>query len=124
MPDSPVIRLERAYDQPSSDGGPRFLVDRIWPRGVSREELELEAWVREVAPSDELRDWFDHDPERWDEFRERYAGELEGKPDSWRPLLDALDEHGRITLVYGAKDREHNNAVALRDFLANRAGTE
>lgn len=120
MPDRPDIRLERAYDEPSSGGGPRFLVDRIWPRGVSREELDLEAWVREAAPSDELREWFGHDPERWEGFRERYAAELEGKPESWRPLLEALEDQGRITLVYGAKDRDHNNAVALREFLRTR----
>lgn len=122
MPDAPDIRLERAYDDPSSGGAPRFLVDRLWPRGVSREELDIEAWTREVAPSDELREWFGHDPERWEGFRERYADELERKPESWRPLLEALAEHGRIILVYGAKDREHNNAVALREFLLTRSG--
>lgn len=120
MTDAPEIRLERAYDDPSSDGGPRFLVDRVWPRGVKREELDLEVWLREVAPSDELREWFDHDPERWEGFRERYAEELEEEPGSWRPLLEALREQGSITLVYGARDREHNNAVALRDFLESR----
>lgn len=122
VPDATDIRLERAFDEPSSGGGPRFLVDRIWPRGVSKEELDLEAWARDVAPSDELREWFGHDAERWEGFRERYADELEEKPESWRPLLEALAEHGRITLVYGAKDREHNNAVALREFLLTRSG--
>lgn len=112
------ITLERAYDDERAEGT-RVLVDRIWPRGVSKEELELDEWREEVAPSDELRQWFDHDEERWEEFQERYFEELEGSPDAWQPLLEAAGE-GRLVLIYGAKDREHNNAVALARFLEDR----
>ncbi|MDX1632805.1 MAG: DUF488 family protein, partial [Thermoanaerobaculia bacterium] len=97
----------------------RVLVDRIWPRGVSKDELGLDEWRKEVAPSDSLREWFDHDPERWDEFRRRYFQELEEVPETWEPLLEAARE-GTLVLVYGARDRRHNNAVALRKFLEER----
>ena len=116
------IRLKRAYEEPGPQDGRRVLVDRIWPRGVSKNELALDEWNREVAPSDALRGWFDHEEERWEEFRRRYAGELRSKPGTWRPLLAALEEDETLTLVYGARDREHNNAVVLRDFLQKRAG--
>lgn len=117
-----MIRIERAYDEPEPEDGRRVLVDRIWPRGVSREELELDEWRRKVAPSDELREWFDHDPDRWDEFRRRYGEELEERPEAWRDLFEIAREGGTLTLIYGASDREHNNAVALRDFLRERIG--
>lgn len=96
-------------------------MDGIWPRGVSKEDLELDDWNRDVAPSDELRQWFDHDEERWEEFRRRYSEELEEKPETWRDLLAAVEGDETLTLVYGAQDREHNNAVALRAFLRERA---
>lgn len=115
------IQIKRAYADPSADDGRRFLVDRVWPRGRSREVLELEAWLREVAPSDPLRTWFGHDPGRWEAFRARYFGELESRPGSWEPLARAA-ERGRVTLVYGARDTERNNAAALRDFLLERSG--
>lgn len=117
-----MIRIGRAYDEPEPEDGRRVLVDRIWPRGVSREELELDEWRREVAPSDELREWFDHDPDRWEEFRRRYAEELEERPEAWRDLAETAREGQTLTLVYGASDREHNNAAALRDFLRDRLG--
>lgn len=110
------IHIKRAYADPSEEDGRRFLVDRVWPRGRSREALELEAWLREAAPSDGLRTWFGHDPERWEEFRARYFAELEDRPGAWEPLARAA-ARGRITLVYGARDTRHNNAAALRDFL-------
>ena len=115
-----MIQLKRAYDEPKPEDGRRVLVDRIWPRGVSREGLELDEWRREVAPSDELRKWFDHDPDRWEEFRRRYAEELMEKAESWRPLLEQSGEDRNLTLLYGASDREHNNAVALQRFLRHR----
>jgi uncharacterized protein YeaO (DUF488 family) len=105
------------YDRESLPEGRRFLVERLWPRGVRREDLELDDWLRQVAPSTELRRWFGHDPERWEEFRRRYATELDASPDAWQPLLDAA-RTGPVVLLFSARDEEHNNAVALRDYLA------
>jgi uncharacterized protein YeaO (DUF488 family) len=119
--DGGVHRIEaaRVYDERLPEGR-RFLVDRVWPRGVRKEDLHLEAWLKDLAPSTELRRWFGHDPERWEEFRRRYTAELDAHPDSWRPLLDAARD-GDVVLLFGAKDTEHNNAVVLRDHLqANR----
>lgn len=110
------IRVKRAYDPPSSDDGARYLVDRLWPRGVKKDALHIEAWVKDVAPSDALRKWFGHDPAKWDEFRTRYLEELRANEEAWRPLAAAA-RRGRITLLFGAKDIEHNQAVALKEFL-------
>lgn len=114
-----TIHLKRAYDDADEDDGYRVLVDRLWPRGVSKEKARLDAWMREVAPSDELRRWFSHDPQKWDVFRERYAAELADKGDVLVELR-LRAEQGTLTLVYAAKDREHNNAVALREMLEQR----
>lgn len=114
-----MIHIKRAYDDPEPDDGRRFLVDRLWPRGLKKEALELDGWVKEVAPSDELRQWFGHDPARWDDFQQRYAAELDEKPEQWQQLLEAAEEED-ITLVYGARDEEHNNAVALRNYLQEK----
>jgi uncharacterized protein YeaO (DUF488 family) len=111
-----MIRVKRAYEQPNKDDGERFLVERLWPRGVKKESLQLQGWLREVAPSSELRKWFQHDPAKWREFRRRYFRELEEHPDVWRPLLTRA-RRGRVTLVYSARDAEHNNAIALKEFL-------
>ncbi|MAN54964.1 MAG: hypothetical protein CMI50_00650 [Paracoccus sp.] len=111
------IWLRRAYEKPSPSDGQRILVDRIWPRGVSKEALELDDWMKDIAPSDGLRDWFDHDPDKWQEFKRRYAGELDANHDLVAALRQRL-ESGRVTLVYGAKDDEHNNAVALKAYLS------
>ena len=110
------IWTRRAYDPPGGQDGRRVLVDRLWPRGVSKEEAQIDDWLKDVAPSDELRRWFGHDPSRWDEFRRRYFAELDaaGEPVD---LLRDWAEQGRLTLVFGARDEEHNNAVALRDYL-------
>lgn len=116
------VLIERAYDTEHHDGT-RILIDRIWPRGVKKEALKLDDWVKDVAPSNELRKWFDHDPERWEEFQKRYVEELEANEDGWQRLLRAQDENGgELVLIFGARDREHNNAVVLRDFLARKAG--
>ena len=112
-----AIHVARVYDRESLPEGRRFLVERLWPRGVRREDLELDDWLRQVAPSTELRRWFGHDPERWEEFRRRYAAELDASPDAWQPLLDAA-RTGPVVLLFSARDEEHNNAVALRDYLA------
>lgn len=109
------VELERVYDSDQSDGY-RVLVDRIWPRGVSRESLRLDEWCREIAPSTELRKWFGHDPERWEAFKRRYREELELKVD----VLDRLKAEARnrlLILLYSAKDKEHNQAVVIREAL-------
>jgi len=120
-----MIRTKRVYEEASAGDGARVLVDRLWPRGVSKEAAALDNWAKEVAPSDELRAWFDHDPERWAEFRRRYAAELDGKRETVRrEALDVADEDpladGTLTLVYAARDTEHNNAVALKRYLEAR----
>lgn len=114
-----MIKIERAYDPPSADDGRRYLVDRLWPRGLKKEGLELAGWIRDVAPSDELRRWFAHDPKRWDRFRRRYFAELDKKREVWQPVLESA-RGGTVTLVYGATDAEHNNAVALKSYLEGK----
>ena len=116
-----AISLKRAYDQPEPGDGTRILVDRLWPRGVSKEEAHLDAWLKEVAPSNELRKWFGHDPEKFAEFRRRYEVELsteEGRQ-AFAKLRD-LSKQGPVTLVFAARDRQHNNAVVLRDLLEHK----
>jgi uncharacterized protein YeaO (DUF488 family) len=114
----PAIHIKRAYDPPAKADGRRVLVDRVWPRGVSKDELQLDAWYRDLAPSTQLRKWFGHDPERWPEFRKRYLAELRAAGIRERVKeLAALAKDGKLTLVYGARDEEHNQAVALRDYL-------
>ena len=114
-----MLQLKRAYDSPAREDGARFLVERLWPRGIKKENLPLDAWLKEVAPSTELRKWFGHDPERWPEFRRRYFAELDKRPDAWRTIVDAASR-GRVTLIYSSQDEEHNNAVALRDYLKSK----
>jgi uncharacterized protein YeaO (DUF488 family) len=113
------IDVHRVYDDDGRGSGARFLVDRLWPRGKKKEELHLDGWLKDVAPSDRLRRWFGHDPERWDEFVRRYDAELEAHPAAWQPLLDAAKK-GEVTLLFGAKDEEHNNAVALKAYLEKK----
>lgn len=84
-----MIKVKRAYEDPAPEDGRRFLVDRLWPRGVKKEALQLDGWLKEVAPSDDLRRWFDHDPDRWEGFKQRYSAELDEQPERWRPLLEA-----------------------------------
>ena len=114
------VRLKRAYDDPSPEDGTRVLVDRLWPRGVSRRQARVQHWAREIAPSTELRRWFAHRPERFAEFARRYRGELRRNEDGVAALLGRLDLRRRVTLVYAAKDREHNHAVALKAYLEGR----
>ena len=117
-----AVRIRRAYTEPDRDDGSRVLVDRVWPRGRSREALQLAGWERDVAPSDELRGWFGHDPARWDEFRRRYRAELEA-PDRQAALgrLARLAEAGTLTLVYSAADGANNQALVLREVLLEQA---
>lgn len=117
------VRIKRAYEAPMPEDGARILIDRLWPRGVKKEALALTEWAKALAPSTELRQWFNHDPALWDEFRRRYAAELRAQ----RPAFDALRErarHGVVTLVYSAHDETVNNAVAMRGFLLQRGGLD
>ena len=111
-----MILLKRAYDPPTPRDGKRFLVERLWPRGVRKSALPLSGWLKEVAPSTELRKWFSHDPVKWSEFRRRYRTELVAKPETWKLLLQAARK-GTVTLVYSSHDTERNNAVVLKEFL-------
>ena len=111
------LYARRAYETAADGDGRRVLVDRVWPRGISKEELGAHAWVKSVAPSDKLRKWFGHDPERWDEFRERYFKELDDNPEGLEELYSGLRGVRRATLLFGAKDEEQNNAVALIEYL-------
>lgn len=116
-----MILLKRAYDTASSKDGRRYLVERLWPRGIKKPSLPLDGWLKDVAPSTELRKWFGHDPARWKQFQHRYRAELQQKPQSWKPLLEAARK-GTVTLVYSSHDVEHNNAVVLKDFLESHLG--
>ncbi|GAB3550938.1 DUF488 domain-containing protein [Noviherbaspirillum agri] len=111
-----TIKVKRAYEAASEADGVRILVDRIWPRGISKDELRLDYWAKDVAPSNELRKWYGHEPQKWEEFRERYFAELRANSEGVRALIDRLGS-GTATLLYGSKEHEINNAVALRDFL-------
>ncbi len=113
------ISLARVYDRHPHKQGSVFLVERLWPRGVRKDALELDGWLRDVAPSPELRKWFSHDPARWEEFRRRYFAELDGHPHALQPLVAAA-ETGDVTLLYSSHDQQHNNAVALREYLQSR----
>ena len=116
------LRLKRAYEPAAEGDGRRVLVDRIWPRGVSKDEARIDLWLKEVAPSTALRQWFGHKPERWAEFRKRYRHELDNNGDAVAKLR-ALARRGAVTLLYAARDTEHNQAVVLADFLARRVSS-
>lgn len=111
-----MLRIKRAYEEAGSGDGKRILIDRLWPRGLNKEKAEIDVWVKEVAPSAELRRWFGHRPERWEEFRTRYFAELDARPEAVARLREEL-RGGTATLVYGARDSEHSNARALREYL-------
>jgi uncharacterized protein YeaO (DUF488 family) len=115
------LQLKRAYEPAEASDGMRILVDRLWPRGVSREKAALDDWMKEIAPSTALRQWFGHDPAKWDEFQRRYRAELERHGDELQRIRDLAKKH-RVTLVYGARDEQHNDAVVLRDVLAGKPG--
>jgi uncharacterized protein YeaO (DUF488 family) len=116
-----TIILKRAYEQAAKSDGKRVLVERLWPRGVRKEALHLDAWMKDVAPSTSLRKWFNHDPKKWNEFRKRYFAELSANPESWHALI--ADAPSRLTLVYSSHEQEHNNAVALREYLEKKLRT-
>lgn len=111
------IQIKRVYEQPKKSDGFRILVDRVWPRGMTKEKASVDLWLKEIGPSNELRKWFGHDPVRWEEFRKRYFAELKKN----KEVVTQLKEHLKnvVTLVYSAKDEEHNQAVVIREFLNN-----
>jgi len=113
------IATKRAYDEPAKSDGTRILVDRLWPRGLTREKAKIDRWLKEIAPSNELRKWFGHDPEKWPEFQKRYKQELKSQA-AYLALLRHEASRGPITLLYGAKDQEHNQAVLLQKVLRGR----
>jgi uncharacterized protein YeaO (DUF488 family) len=113
------IKLKRAYERPDAGDGTRVLIDRLWPRGVRKANAAIDQWVKDLSPSTELRNWFGHDPARWQEFRRRYAVEVQQHPEQLKRLRN-LARQGPITLVFSARDELHNDAVALRDFLLGR----
>ena len=110
------IRLKRAYEEPKPSDGYRILVDRLWPRGLSKENAKIDYWLKNIAPSTELRTWFNHDPAKWNEFKIKYEHELNGNSDALAFVRDKLSDQ-TVTLVYGAKDIEHNHALVIRDIV-------
>lgn len=110
------IAVKRVYEPAAKTDGYRVLVDRLWPRGIKKEDAALDVWAKDLAPSTALREWFGHDPARWEGFRHRYASELDSRASFWKPLAVQAERH-RVTLVYGARDEEHNQAVALKMYL-------
>lgn len=114
-----TIKVKRVYEKPARSEGCRILVDRIWPRGLSKDAAALDGWMKEVAPSTELRKWFGHEPSRWPAFKKKYFGELDQKDDLLEQLLQTCSGK-TVTLLFGAKDCEHNNAVALKEYLDRR----
>lgn len=112
-----MISVKRAYEAPSKSDGFRILVDRIWPRGVSKENADIDLWLKEIAPSSDLRKWFNHEAEKWEEFMQKYAKELDENHEKVEELKKVLEDHKTVTFVYAAKDENFNNAIALKDYL-------
>jgi uncharacterized protein YeaO (DUF488 family) len=111
-----VIKIKRVYESADSTDGTRILVERLWPRGMRKDDLTLDTWLKDVAPSTDLRRWFGHDPAKWEEFRRRYFNELNAYIAAWQPLLETARK-GNVTLLYSARDTKHNNAAALKEYL-------
>ena len=112
------IKIKRVYEEPAKDDGVRILVDRLWPRGLTKQKADVDLWLKDIAPTTELRNWFDHDPEKWKEFQKRYKEELKKNTEQ----IEILKQHikkGKVTLVYGAKDEEHNEALVLQEFISH-----
>lgn len=111
-----MFKIKRVYEDPDPGDGVRFLVERLWPRGIKKEALKMKAWLKEVSPSPDLRRWYGHDPAKWEQFGERYRKELKSNPQAWEPILEAARQ-GNVTLLYSARDTEHNSALVLKEFL-------
>jgi uncharacterized protein YeaO (DUF488 family) len=114
-----MIHLKRVYDDSSPRDGKRYLVERLWPRGIRKEALVMDKWLKEAGPSDALRKWFSHDPAKWDKFKQKYFAELDHRPESWEPIHKAA-RRGAVTLLYSSRDAEHNNALALKQYLERK----
>ncbi|SEA27485.1 Uncharacterized conserved protein YeaO, DUF488 family [Desulfuromusa kysingii] len=115
-----MIQVKRVYDPPAQTDGKRILVERLWPRGIKKETLKLDAWLKDVAPSTELRKWFRHDPAKWDEFQQRYRNELDKHQNTWQPIIEAA-KTDKVTLLYSSHDADHNNVIALKKYLEERS---
>ncbi len=118
-----MIKLKRVYEDEAPDDGARYLVERLWPRGISKASLHIDGWLKDAAPSTDLRKWFSHDPGKWPEFRSRYYAELDDAPESWAPIRDGARQ-GTVTLLFSSHDTEHNNAVALKEYIEQKTGTK
>ena len=114
-----MLNVKRIYEVPKANDGARYLVERLWPRGMKKENLIMDAWLKQVAPTSELRRWFGHDPAKWDEFQRRYRAELDTNPGTWKLLLEEARQ-GNVTLLYSARNTEHNNAIVLKSYLEER----
>lgn len=114
-----MIKIKRIYEPAEKSDGYRVLVDRLWPRGLKKAEAHIDVWLKEVAPSTELRKWFDHDPEKWDSFRKKYYAELKGQP-AVKEMKQIIKEHNTVTLLYGAKNENYNHAIALAAYLRGK----
>lgn len=113
------IQIKRVYEEPNRTDGQRVLIDRLWPRGLTKEKAKVDLWLKDIAPSTQLRQWFGHDPSKWNEFKKRYHNELRGNIPAVSKLED-LTKKGKVTLIYGAKDEEHNDAVVLKEYLETK----
>lgn len=111
-----MIQLKRVYEKSGPHDGVRFLIERLWPRGVRKADVHEDGWLKDAGPSNELRKWFSHDPDKWAEFQRRYFAELDVRPEAWQPILQAA-KRGTVTLLYSSHDGEHNNAIALKRYL-------
>jgi uncharacterized protein YeaO (DUF488 family) len=116
-----MLKIKRVYEPAEASDGVRFLVERLWPRGMKKESLKMKAWLKEVAPGPSLRKWYSHDPDKWEEFQRRYRAELESNPESWQPILEEA-KLSDVTLLYSARDTEHNSALLLKSFLEEQLG--
>ncbi|MGE5464791.1 MAG: DUF488 domain-containing protein [Syntrophothermus sp.] len=114
-----MLKIKRVYEDPKPGDGVRFLVERLWPRGFKKESLKMKAWLKDVAPSPDLRQWYAHDVEKWEEFQKRYRKELKANANAWEPILEAAKK-GNVTLLYSAKDTDHNSALVLKEFLEEK----
>ncbi len=116
-----MLKTKRVYENKKVSDGTRFLVERLWPRGIKKDELKMKAWLKDVSPSPALRKWFAHDPAKWQEFQKRYRAELKANRDVWKPIVEAA-KRGDVTLLYSARDTEHNSALVLKSFLEKHLG--
>jgi uncharacterized protein YeaO (DUF488 family) len=114
-----MVKLKRVYEPEATEDGVRYLIERLWPRGVKKADLRIDGWLKDAGPSTGLRKWFNHDPKKWREFRRRYFSELDSVPDAWALIREAAAK-GTVTLLYSSRDTEHNNAVALKEYVEGR----